>query len=78
MWCVICYLGHVFDASWLFVPKGSSYLGSWHFIYYMALISPCGLMDISYWLISLVFHVKEEFEYAGYSYIYWYIFTVFP
>ena len=55
-----CYLGHVFDASWLYVPDGCSYLGSWCFTYYMVLISPCGLMDISYWLISLVFHVKEE------------------
>ena len=73
-----CYLGHVFDASWLYVPDGSSYLDSWCFAYYMVLISPCGLMDISYWLISLVFHVKEEFEYAFHSYIYWYIFTVFP
>ena len=69
---------HVFDASWLYVPDGGSYLGSWCFTYYMVLISPCGLMDISYWLISLVFHVKEEFEYAFTSYIYWYIFTVFP
>ena len=57
MWCVICYLGHVYDASWLFVPEGGSYLDSWYFTYYMVLISPCGLMDISYWLISLVFHV---------------------
>ena len=44
----------------------------------MVLISPCGLMDLSYWLIRLVFHVEEESEYAFYSYIYWYIFTVFP
>ena len=35
-------------------------------------------MDISYWLISLVFHIEEEFEYDCYSYIYWNIFTVFP
>ena len=26
--CYLCYLGHVFDASWLFVPEGGSYLGS--------------------------------------------------
>ena len=70
--------GHVFNASWLYVPDGSSYLDSWCFTYYMVLISPCGLMDISYWLISLVFHIKEEFEYAFHSYIYWYISTVFP
>ena len=70
--------GHVFDASWLFVPDGGSYLDSWCFTYYMVLISPCGLMDISYWLIRLVFHIEEEFEYDCYSYIYWYIFTVFP
>ena len=70
--------GHVFDASWLFVPDGCSYLDSWCFTSYMVLISPCGLMDISYWLISLVFHVEEEFEYAFHSYIYWYMFTVFP
>ena len=76
--CYLCYLGHLFDASWLYVPDGGSYLDSWCFTYYMALISPCGLMDISYWLISLVFHVEEEPEYAFTSYIYWYIVTVFP
>ena len=65
--------GHVFEASWLFVPDGGSYRGSWCFTYCMALISPCGLMDISYWLISLVFHVEEELECAFTSYIYWYI-----
>ena len=75
---VVCYPEHVFDASWLYVPDGGSYLGSWCFTYYMALISPGGLMNISYWLISRMFHVKEEFEYAFHSYIYWYIFTVFP
>ena len=26
-----CDLGHVFDASWLFVPEGGSYLDSWCF-----------------------------------------------
>ena len=76
--CYLCYLGHVFDASWLYVPDGSSYLGSWCFTYCMALISPCGLMDTSYWLIRLVFHIEEESEYAFHSYIHWYILTVFP
>ena len=52
--------GHVFDASWLYVPDGGSYLGLWCFTYYMVLISPCGLMDISYWLISLCFILKRS------------------
>ena len=34
--------GHVFDASWLCVPEGGSYLGSWRFTLYMVLINPCG------------------------------------
>ena len=28
---------HVFDASWLYVPEGGSYLDSWCFTYYSRL-----------------------------------------
>ena len=34
--------GQVFDASWLFVPEGGSYLSVLCFTLYMVLISPCG------------------------------------
>jgi hypothetical protein len=32
-------------------------------IYESCLISPCGLMDIYYWMITLVFQVQYEPEY---------------
>ena len=59
--------GHVFDALWLYVPDGGSYLDSWCFTYYMALISPCGLMDTYYWLISLCFTFRLSLDMSIYT-----------
>ena len=58
---------HVFDASWLYVPDGSSYLGSWCFTYYMVLISPCGLIDIYYWMTSLCFTFRQSLNTSIYT-----------